>query len=249
MDFSASLVLLYAALDATADGILVSDLNGEMIHYNWRFADLWKIPEAILASHDETAAVNWVKDQLKDPDAFVARIQELYASPDSENLDVLEFKDGRVFERTSKPLLLQERCAGIVWSFHDVTERVRAQSELAAAEVRFRTLIEQSIVGIYVIQESQFVYVNPKMAEILGYTVSEVTSRPVFDFIAPEDRPLAQKNIKERLTGAVPSIHYTLFMQHKNGSKIHAEVHGTRITLDGKPTILGTLLDLSVRKK
>lgn len=248
MEFSASLVLLYAALDATADGILVSDLNGEMIHYNWRFADLWKIPESILSAHDEAAALDWVKNQLKDPDAFVARIKELYASPDSENLDLLEFKDGRVFERTSKPLRLQDRCAGIVWSFHDVTERVRAQTELAAAEVRFRTLIEQSIVGIYAIQETQFVYVNPKMAEILGYTVADVTSRPVFDFIAPEDRPLAQRNIKERLTGTVPSIHYTLFMQHKNGSKIHAEVHGTRITLDGKPTILGTLLDLSVRK-
>jgi PAS domain S-box-containing protein len=248
MEVGASLVLLYAALDATADGILVTDLTGAILHSNWRFAEMWRVAESTLTSRDAMAGISEAKAQLKDPDGFVARIQELLASPENDVQDVLEFADGRVFERTSRPLMLHDRCAGIVWTFHDATERMRQQAELAAAEVRYRTLIEQSIVGIYVIQDTRFTYVNPKMAEILGYTQAEMTSRPVFDFIAPEDRGTAQRNIKERLDGSVPSIHYTLFMLHRNGSKVHAEVHGTRIVLDGKPTILGTLLDLAMRK-
>ena len=95
---------LRAVLEATADGILVVDADGKVVTSNKRFAELWRIPEQLLATRDDRRLLDFVLEQLVDPDAFLARVRELYVSP-SEQLDLLHFKDRRVFERFSEPLL------------------------------------------------------------------------------------------------------------------------------------------------
>jgi PAS domain S-box-containing protein len=128
---------------------------------------------------------------------------------------------------------------------HRVAERT---AELAAAEARFRTLVEQSLVGIYVIHGDRFTYVNPRMAELLGFTAEEMTRRPLLEFIVAEDRPLAAENVRRRLSGEVPSAHYQLRLVRQDRTVIHAEVHGARCDLNGRPAIMGTLLDITERK-
>ena len=123
--------LLNATLDSTADGILVVNLDGQITSFNQRFADMWHIDASVLASGDDSAALAFVMDQLANPDAFRAKIEELYANPHSQSVDVLEFKDGRVFERYSQPQRVGGRVAGRVWSFRDVTEQRRLESQLA----------------------------------------------------------------------------------------------------------------------
>ena len=125
----------------------------------------------------------------------------------------------------------------------------RRQSELAAAEGKFRALVEQSIVGIYVIQDGKLAYVNPKMSEITGHTVDELTSRPLMDFIFGEDQPVVAGNIRKRLEGAVQHIRYNLRMVRKDGIVIHVEVYGSRSEYNDRPAILGTLLDITERKQ
>jgi PAS domain S-box-containing protein len=114
---------------------------------------------------------------------------------------------------------------------------------LRGNETTFRVLVEQTIVGYYVIQDDRFVYVNPRLTEILGYSAEELTSRPVFEFIAVEDRALAAENIRKRFSGTVSSIRYRLRMCHRDGRIIRAEVHGTKAEYAGKPSIIGVLLD------
>ena len=123
------------------------------------------------------------------------------------------------------------------------------QSELTAAESKFRTLVEQSLVGIYVIQDGKFAYVNPKMSEILGFTLEELTSRAITDFIFEDDRPLASENIRKRLEGIVPHIRYTLRMVRKDTATIHVEVYGAVSEYHGRRAILGTLLDITERAR
>jgi diguanylate cyclase (GGDEF)-like protein/PAS domain S-box-containing protein len=123
--------LLNATLDATADGILVVDGEGVITSFNRRFVELWRIPEEVLASRDDERALQFVLSQLADPDAFIAKVRELYAQPDIDSKDELPFLDGRVFERFSTPQRVGGSTVGRVWSFRDVTEQKRIERELA----------------------------------------------------------------------------------------------------------------------
>jgi PAS domain S-box-containing protein len=124
----------------------------------------------------------------------------------------------------------------------------RRQSELTAAEGKFRALVEQSLVGIYVIQNGRLAYVNPKMSEITGFTAEEMTSRPMMDFIFEDDHSLVAENIRARLEGDVQHIRYNLRMVRKDRRTVNVEVYGARSEYNGRPAILGALLDVTERK-
>ena len=118
--------LLRATLEATTDGILVVDSGGRIIDYNRRFAEMWSIPPDILAARDDSRAIGVAVSQLRDPDGFLAKVRALYAEPEAISHDVLELRDGRIFERDSRPQLVDGRSVGRVWSFRDVTAERRA---------------------------------------------------------------------------------------------------------------------------
>jgi PAS domain S-box-containing protein len=122
--------LLRATLDSTADGILVVNREGRVSGFNRQFLDLWNIPDAVAAHGEDHELITYVKDQLSDPESFVAKVRELYRSPDSESFDVLTFRDGRVFERYSRPQRLDGTIVGRVWSFRDVSKRVKAEASV-----------------------------------------------------------------------------------------------------------------------
>jgi len=125
-----SISLMMAAFESTADGILIVDSSGKIIHFNEQFTRLWKIPLEILEGKDDEKVVQFVLDQLKAPDQFEAKVKELYAHPDAVSFDAIEFKDGRVFERYSQPQRIDGKAVGRVWSFRDVTKRIQAEEEL-----------------------------------------------------------------------------------------------------------------------
>jgi signal transduction histidine kinase len=117
--------LLEATINATADGLLVVDRDGQVTKFNQRFLALWQIPKPLADQRDDEKFLAFVLAQLEDPASFRARVEELYEDPNRESFDVVRFKDLRVFERYSIPQRLGEKVVGRVWSFRDVTERER----------------------------------------------------------------------------------------------------------------------------
>ena len=129
-----SVSLVNATLEATADGILVVDRNGRVVSHNQRLLDLWRIPPSLAAAGKDAAILNHVAGQLRDPQAFRQGVERVYAEPDRETSEVLEFTDGRVFERTSRPRRIGPEIVGTVWSFRDITERKLTEQALLYAK-------------------------------------------------------------------------------------------------------------------
>jgi PAS domain S-box-containing protein len=180
--------LLRATLESTADGILVVDREGRIVTSNQRFADLWRIPEEVLASRDDEAAIRCVLGQLTDPDAFVAKVHELYADASASSYDVLHFTDGRIFERYSQPQVSDGVAVGRVWSFRDVTQHRNAEAALRESERRSSALIENSSEGIVTLAGDVVIrWASPSATHLLGCALEQLRGRNMTEFIHPDD--------------------------------------------------------------
>jgi len=128
-----TLSLLNASLESTADGLLVVDQQGMITSYNQNFATMWNIPSVLLVSGIHERVMHHVLPQLKNPDGFLASIKELESHPGRESFDMIEFNDGKFFERYSKPQKIGDSIVGRVWSFRDITDRKHAEEKLVAS--------------------------------------------------------------------------------------------------------------------
>jgi PAS domain S-box-containing protein len=183
-----SLSLLKATLEATADGLLVVDRDGRVRAFNHRFLALWRIPQEMAGRGDDASLLAFVHDQLEDPDAFMARVRELYARPEADGLDTVHCRDGRVFERISRPQRLGREVVGRVWSFRDVTQRQRllavaeaARSDAEAAHAALVDILERVSDGFVALDRQwRYVYVNDCGGRMLGRKAADLVGKHIW---------------------------------------------------------------------
>jgi len=123
---------LQATLEATADGILVTDNHGRITACNRRLAEIWALPPALLQGRDDTALQAWLAQGVADGGSYALRLQALAAAPAAPSSDRLHLRSGQVLERVTRPLLRGGHVQGRVWSFRDLTERIAAEERCEA---------------------------------------------------------------------------------------------------------------------
>jgi len=138
-----SVALLRATLDASADGILVLDRSGAVLHYNATFLRMWKIPAAAVAERDPNRVLEAMCQQFAQPAAAREGFDDILASSSPESVDAVELADGRQLERICKLQPVDGGGAGRVWRFRDVTEARRAQ-ELLRDEAKVFELLNET---------------------------------------------------------------------------------------------------------
>jgi PAS domain S-box-containing protein len=141
-----SLSMLRATLEATTDGIIVTDEYGKITDFNTKFMGVWQISREMWETLAPEPLMEAVCNQLKDPQAFRAATDEINAASPQESFDLIEFADGRVFERFSRIQFVNGRSVGRVWSFRDITEHRRLfKAAQKAAEERKELLEREQI--------------------------------------------------------------------------------------------------------
>lgn len=142
-DLSEAMSLLTATLESTADGILVISAEGRIAGLNEQFLTMWSIPPELMKADSDEPAMRVILSQVKDPEAFLARVTDLTKDSNAESHDTIDFLDGRTFERYSRPQKVGDRIVGRVWSFRDVTPRRKAQEQAEQALTDLAAQAEQ----------------------------------------------------------------------------------------------------------
>ncbi|MFH0822521.1 MAG: PAS domain S-box protein, partial [Pseudomonadota bacterium] len=136
-----------------------------------------------------------------------------------------------------------------VTALRDITESAKAQQFLRESEERYRQVTESSPTGIFIHQDGAGVYVNQRMADILGYSKEEMIGGNLLDAVHPEDREMVTRHAAARLKGEPAPPVYELRLVRKNGDTIRCEVMATVIDYQGRPALMGNIADITDRKK
>ncbi len=241
-----ALRLLESTLQSTADGILVVGEGGKILSYNQKFAEMWRIPRDILQSGDDRKALAHVLDQVVDPAEFIRTVDAVYAQPEAETFDQLEFKDGRRFERYSIGRTIEQM--GVrVWSFRDVTARFTTEAALRESEVRYRLLFEQNAAGVCVTDfPGVIIACNSTFSQMLGYVRVDLVGKNLGELY---EQRFERDELARMLTDCGTLKGVEIDLRRKDGSRVCVLQNVTLVGTGDSAMIHATVVDISDRKR
>ncbi|MBV9129609.1 MAG: PAS domain S-box protein, partial [Verrucomicrobia bacterium] len=218
-ELAQALAVTRATLESTMDAILVTDEKGKVTDFNQKYIDIWKIPRELLERGTLHAVRELKSENFADPKRFLARIEEIAASG-QESFDLLELKDGRIFERYSKVLTVVGKDAGRVWSYRDVTDRFLAEitSRRLAAIVASSA---DAIIGKDL--NSIITSWNSGAERIFGYTAEEMIGTSIMRLIPP-DRQDEEQEILSRIRRGECFDHFETVRLAKDGRQLNVSI-------------------------
>jgi PAS domain S-box-containing protein len=239
---------LRAIVESTGNGILAVDHTGQVILSNRKFADLWNIPTGLLERNNGEDLLMYVSNQLVDPDTFLKKVQLLYQSTTSD-YDMILFKDRRMMERYSYPLLNEGVIMGRVWSFRDITYQQRRETALTDSELLFKNVFSMSpaLMGIHRLGDGSLLEINQMMIDCTGYQREELIGHKIDELGFLESSTLQQlrKVFSEQNMINNEEIRY----KTKTG-ELRYGLYSAVLTGDNEEKkVLGLLFDITNRKQ
>jgi len=249
--------LLAAQQEVSPDAILVVDGHGKIISYNRHFVELWGLTQEMVRARVDEPVLQLVVAQVRDPEAFLARIDYLYQHRSEEGHEEIDLKDGGVIDSYSAPMIGEhDKYYGRVWFFRDITGRKQMETELRESELAHRTLAQNlpgMVYRVHLHESGRMQFYNDMPVQITGYAVDELMTGAVCSIeplIVNEDRPGVEAEVMlamEQKRAFV--VEYRL--KHKDGGIRWMEEHGMPVYgTDSAPLYIdGMIFDITEDKQ
>jgi PAS domain S-box-containing protein len=256
------LSLVEAIVESTDMGILAIDRGGKVCKFNQQFSKLWGFSEETLFhnTHEDNQSqgsiprvFSLVLQKLKSPQNFLRTVMQLSAEPESISNDIFKLKDDRILEISSHPSKIGVKIIGRVWQFRDITAQKQAEEALREAEIKYRTIFENAIEGIFQSSaDGHYLNVNPALARIYGYNspsevLHEITDIQSQVYVDPTRRrdfiELMEKN------GAVSRFESQVYRRDRSIIWISENARDVRDIRGNFLYYEGTIEDITERKK
>lgn len=240
--------LFTTVLEAVPSGVMVTNLDGQIITFNQQCIEMWGVPQHIAEDNDIYKAMDYVEDQLENPESFRDQVQKMYEDPKTVVWDSFEFKDGRIFQRHSIPYREKETIVGRVTSFLDITEHIRAEQKAH----RYSSMIDSITTNVNEgilrsTPERGLIYVNDAFVKMFGYgSREEILETPPERFYADKDK---RWTLLEKVRSESQIKNEEIKFQRKDGSTFWGLENSILIENGDETYIDGVVHDISELKE
>jgi len=204
-------ILLTTQQETSLDGILIVDENARIINYNQKFVEMWQIPLSLMATGSDEAILRSALGKIADPQSFVKKVNYLYEHRQEHSRDEIAFKDGRIVDRYSAPMLDQGRYYGRIWYFRDITEVKKYEESLKERDVRLKKFGTQvpGMLYQYVMRPdgtSFLPFTTDGIKAIFGCSPDDVKDniKPILDAVFHEDKQRFMASIEDSAKHMTP---------------------------------------------
>ncbi|MEC5208367.1 diguanylate cyclase (GGDEF)-like protein/PAS domain S-box-containing protein [Vogesella perlucida] len=232
-------------LNQSTSLMTLKDLDGRYLVVNLNFARLFG--HSPLYFKGRSARDVYTADEAK---AITEHDQQVLRSLESRQFEENITVDGASLRMLSSvfPLFDSEGLPSGVGSISvDITERAAEERQRQEAVEKYRAVVEQSLVGIYITQEEELVYVNPKLADLVQYTTDELVGRSIVSVLPPGEAARIRAQIRRRIADTIQNMHYTTRLLRKDGEIVDVEIHSRLFDYQGRKALIGVVMDISDR--
>lgn len=227
------------------DTVFFLDTNGYIEKQNEGFSD-------ILGYDREEILLNPIEIFLNQSEIPLYRkyFNKVLSGEEKHFDTIFIHKDGLFLQvnLTLLPVIFKSSVIGVCGIARDITEEKEIAEELIDTVLKFKGLVEEAFVGVYIIQNTKLIYGNPRLHNLLG---TDASTRPLtfLDYVHPDDHAQVIHLRKILIEDDIGKDHSFRIINKKNGSIIDVEAHSKKINSYNTSTIIGTLQDVTERKK
>lgn len=229
------------AFENASIGVALVSLKGEWLRVNRALCEILGYNEGelllltfqLITHPDDIASdVEFLRQMLRGETDYY-KIEKRYIHKDGSTIWI-NLNVSLIRETNKQP-------AYFLSIIENITEKVESQ-------LKFQNLVENFIVGVYIYQHGEIVYVNPRLLEESGYSEADLIGRPFEEFIYKDDLALVKNAAAEREKGQIDAIRYEARFVKKGGQPIWFEIFGSRTVYEGAPALMGTMVNITERK-
>ncbi len=244
--------LLNATLESIVDGILIINRSEKIVKWNQKGLILWNLSESLIQERSLSTVIQHMSLNVDDPAQFYEQAREVYSNPQEPSFRQIQFSDGKILEWFSNPQYMGDAVVGSVWSFCDITEQIRLQTQLQEQQMQIEYAMKEMPASIWTASHPDHipVFFSESSEKLYGRSMEEIFANPdiELEFTHPEDRETALKAYETLEKQGTAEFEYRLVQPDHSfiwvNRKMRAVKENGRIV-----RIQGIEVDITERKK